>query len=300
MNFEYLSTSQVAALFLGIIFSVFSVVGILIAIRQNRKIKLTTGVLLSLLCAPFAAFVCWFFLIFSFLPGFLNKEFLSLMVALIVAIIVCVMIVTVTMSLYKKKKELMTKEEIEEIANDLAKEDQSQEYEITEEENKENVNSQLALNEPVEKIVEVNKNEINNNIENEKIENEENANAEIKNEEENSSNENITLEEPLVEESIEENLDEQEDSPEDNAVNEEIVEPQENSEENSVESEENVSNNEDFEDDEDLDAKFEELLEMLKNEPIITDNDKLDDMADDIIDDFQADSKKKDDKKDDE
>ena len=111
MNFENLTSSQLAAFILGIIFSVFAVVSVLIAIKKTKSIKISTSSLLLLLLMPFIAFVCWFFLIFSFVNGF--NEFTSLMTAIIISIVVCVMIVVVTLALYKRNKQLMTQEEVD-------------------------------------------------------------------------------------------------------------------------------------------------------------------------------------------
>ena len=324
MSFENLTPAQLGAFILGILFSIFAVVGILIALKQTNKLKLTTSVLLALLAAPFAAFVCWFYLIFSFTPGFLNKDFLSFMVALIVALIVCIMIITVTMMLYKKRKSLMTQDEISQIADELDEEDNFDKYEIEDVKTAKNIDEQIDYkNQKVEKIDYKNEQikEEKNQIVKEEVLNEQefdeegkanknveivvepieqtNAIEEVKND---NNEENLTLEEPPVNEteSVVENNSTLEETNEEETENISNVENEEKIQEEVVDKvEEKVDDEEEFDED-DLDAKFAELLEMLKNESEITNEDHLDDLADDIIDEFQADIKKKDDKKDDE
>ena len=120
---ENLTSAQLAAFILGIIFSIFSVVAVLIAIKKTNKLKMSTGTLLLLMAMPFIAFVAWFYLAFSFIKGFGNKEFLTLMIAILSALVICIMIVVVSLALYKRSKKLMTENEISQIIEESADEE---------------------------------------------------------------------------------------------------------------------------------------------------------------------------------
>ena len=290
---ENLTSAQLAAFILGIIFSIFSVVAVLIAIKKTNKLKMSTGTLLLLMAMPFIAFVAWFYLAFSFIKGFGNKEFLTLMIAILSALVICIMIVVVSLALYKRSKKLMTENEISQIIEESADEE---DYEDEDDELELKPQTVLVLPENTE--VKISKADKASNLIEDKKEIEKDSTAEkIDNNldkeeiEKDAPAEELTLKEPPVDETVEQYEEETVESDEQNQESQETEQLDNTAEEQSIE---------DL-DEEDLDKKFDELLEMLKNEPVIRDTDELDDMADDVIDDFQEDmGKKKSDKKDDE
>ena len=291
---ENLTSAQLAAFILGIIFSIFSVVAVLIAIKKTNKLKMSTGTLLLLMAMPFIAFVAWFYLAFSFIKGFGNKEFLTLMIAILSALVICIMIVVVSLALYKRSKKLMTENEISQIIEESADEE---DYEDEDDELElkpqtvlvlpENTEVKISKADKASNLIE-DKEEIEKDAPAEKID--DNLDKEVLTENETPAEE-LTLKEPPVDETVEQYEEETVESDEQNQESQETEQLDNTAEEQSIE---------DL-DEEDLDKKFDELLEMLKNEPVIRDTDELDDMADDVIDDFQEDmGKKKSDKKDDE
>lgn len=291
---ENLTSAQLAAFILGIIFSIFSVVAVLIAIKKTNKLKMSTGTLLLLMAMPFIAFVAWFYLAFSFIKGFGNKEFLTLMIAILSALVICIMIVVVSLALYKRSKKLMTENEISQIIEESADEE---DYEDEDDELElkpqtvlvlpENTEVKISKADKASNLIE-DKKEIEKDSTAEKID--DNLDKEVLTENETPAEE-LTLKEPPVDETVEQYEEETVESDEQNQESQETEQLDNTAEEQSIE---------DL-DEEDLDKKFDELLEMLKNEPVIRDTDELDDMADDVIDDFQEDmGKKKSGKKDDE
>ena len=309
---ENLTSAQLAAFILGIIFSIFSVVAVLIAIKKTNKLKMSTGTLLLLMAMPFIAFVAWFYLAFSFIKGFGNKEFLTLMIAILSALVICIMIVVVSLALYKRSKKLMTENEISQIIEESADEE---DYEDEDDELElkpqtvlvlpENTEVKISKADKASNLIEDKKEiekdapaeKIDNNLDKKEIEKDApaekidvNLDKEVLTENETPAEE-LTLKEPPVDETVEQYEEETVESDEQNQESQETEQLDNTAEEQSIE---------DL-DEEDLDKKFDELLEMLKNEPVIRDTDELDDMADDVIDDFQEDmGKKKSDKKDDE
>ena len=296
---ENFTSAQLAAFILGIIFSVFSVVAVLIAIRKPNKLKMSTGTLLLLMVMPFIAFIAWFYLAFSFIRGFANNEFLTLMIALLSALVICVMIIVVSLALYRRSKKLMTETELAQIIEESADEEE------IDDEDEEEVRPQTVLVLPENAEIKITKAENESNANKEEVKAEAPAEEKVEEpavqaeepskaiEETEAPAEELTLEEPPVE-----NVEElEEEATEPAEETEEVEEPAETEE---VEEPAEEADLDDL-DEADLDKKFDELIEMLKNEPLVSDTEQLDDMADDIIDDFQEDmGKKKSDKKDDE
>lgn len=293
---ENFTSAQLAAFILGIIFSVFSVVAVLIAIRKPNKLKMSTGTLLLLMVMPFIAFIAWFYLAFSFIRGFANNEFLTLMIALLSALVICVMIIVVSLALYRRSKKLMTETELAQIIEESADEEE------IDDEDEEEVRPQTVLVLPENAEIKITKAENEGNANKEEVKAEAPAEEKVEEpavqaeepskaiEETEAPAEELTLEEPPVEnvEEVEEEATEPAEETEEPAETEEVKEPAEEADLDDL-------------DEADLDKKFDELIEMLKNEPLVSDTEQLNDMADDVIDDFQEDmGKKKSDKKDDE
>ena len=102
---EYMTNSQIAALIVGIVFSVISIATTLLAIKYAKKINSFAKVVSLALVAPFIAFAGWLFLIFSFLDGFRKDELLNLIISIILALILVGMIIIVAKALYTKHKD---------------------------------------------------------------------------------------------------------------------------------------------------------------------------------------------------
>ena len=81
---EYMTNSQIAALIVGIVFSVISVATTLLAVKYAKKINSFAKIVSMALVAPFIAFAGWLFLIFSFLDGFRKDELLNLIISIII------------------------------------------------------------------------------------------------------------------------------------------------------------------------------------------------------------------------
>ena len=110
--FDYMSYSQIAALFLGIAFTVISIATTFLAVKYAKKFKSFIKTIFFSLTAPFVASVGWLFLIFSFLPGLRNDDLLNLIIS-ILALFICAMVITVAKALYNKHADLEEKDEEE-------------------------------------------------------------------------------------------------------------------------------------------------------------------------------------------
>lgn len=102
---EYLTQSQIAALVIGIIFSVISIATTIISVKQADKLSSPVKAIATAVTAPFIASTSWLFLIFSFVDGFRTDETLTLIVAILLAIILIGMITIVAKALYNKHQE---------------------------------------------------------------------------------------------------------------------------------------------------------------------------------------------------
>ena len=242
MNFDYMTSSQIAALIIGLVFSVIAVGTTFLSIKYAKKIDSFLKAILVTLVAPFVAFTAWLFLIFSFLDGFRKDELLNLLISIVIALVICGVIIIIAKALYQKHQAELLETEFEKDREPVPEfeEEPSQTLLIedrkdNEEENDINVEEDIAP-------------------ESEDIEQQEN--------DEIVDHKEVAEEEPAEEESVEEENEQQEaDSP--------IVEDYE-SENSTPASEENPNvslaqdeENEDDEDDDD-DEDFEKFLESLR------------------------------------
>ncbi len=115
MNFSYMTSSQIAALILGVIFSVFAVASTFLAFKYAHRLNSFLKAISMSLVAPFLAMVSWLFLILSFLDGFRNDEVLNLIISLLISLFICCMIVFVAKALYNKNKDRFEQEETEDL-----------------------------------------------------------------------------------------------------------------------------------------------------------------------------------------
>lgn len=125
---EYMTQSQIAALIIGIVFSVISVATTILTIKNADKLNTFAKAISASIIAPFIAFVGWLFLIFSFIDGFRNDETLTLIIAILLSIVIAGMVIIVSKALYNKHKADYEdeKEGEEESENESAQEDDAQ------------------------------------------------------------------------------------------------------------------------------------------------------------------------------
>ena len=102
---EYLTQSQIAALIIGITFSIISIATTIISVKRADKLSSPVKAIATAVTAPFIASTSWLFLIFSFVDGFRTDETLTLIVAILLAIILIGMITIVAKALYNKHQE---------------------------------------------------------------------------------------------------------------------------------------------------------------------------------------------------
>lgn len=265
--FDYMSNSQIAALILGIVFSIIAIATTCLAFKYASKFNSFAKAISMALVAPFIAFVSWLFLIFSYLDGFREDEVLNLIISILLAVIICGMIIIVARALYNKHEdEFVLADQAEAEAKAKAAEVEATETNV------ENENTEEAIKQPL--LIESSlTNE--NTVEEQPIESgnaEEQTESEAEEADENKIEENTeesVESEENQEETVEENNDEEVEVAEDNKMEEnadvetdETEEPavEENTDETVEENNEDDSTAED--DDEDL--EFEKFLEALR------------------------------------
>lgn len=265
--FDYMSNSQIAALILGIVFSIIAIATTCLAFKYASKFNSFAKAISMALVAPFIAFVSWLFLIFSYLDGFREDEVLNLIISILLAVIICGMIIIVARALYNKHEdEFVLADQAEAEAKAKAAEAEATETNV------ENENTEEAIKQPL--LIESSlTNE--NTVEEQPIESdnaEEQTESEAEEADENKIEENTeesVESEENQEETVEENNDEEVEVAEDNKMEEnndvetdETEEPavEENTDEAVEENNEDDSTAED--DDEDL--EFEKFLEALR------------------------------------
>lgn len=246
---EYMTNSQIAALIVGIVFSVISIATTLLAIKYAKKINSFAKVVSLALVAPFIAFAGWLFLIFSFLDGFRKDELLNLIISIILALILVGMIIIVAKALYTKHKDEYEDETDAEV-----------------EENEDNIIEAQEENEQTPLLVE--------NTQQEELENKAEEEKEEELEGEETSEENVSAasleneEEKEEEQTGEEEQQESEETSEEvnnEETQEEVNENEEASEsEEKEEAEEVEENKEETEENKDIDKEFDEFLETLR------------------------------------
>lgn len=265
--FDYMSNSQIAALILGIVFSIIAIATTCLAFKYASKFNSFAKAISMALVAPFIAFVSWLFLIFSYLDGFREDEVLNLIISILLAVIICGMIIIVARALYNKHEdEFVLADQAEAEAKAKAAEAEATETNV------ENENTEGTIKQPL--LIESSlTNE--NTVEAQSVESdnaEEQTESEVEEADENKIEENTEESEESEEnqeETVEENNDEEVEVAEDNKMEEnndvetdETEEPavEENTDETVEENNEDDSTAED--DDEDL--EFEKFLEALR------------------------------------
>lgn len=265
--FDYMSNSQIAALILGIVFSIIAIATTCLAFKYASKFNSFAKAISMALVAPFIAFVSWLFLIFSYLDGFREDEVLNLIISILLAVIICGMIIIVARALYNKHEdEFVLADQAEAEAKAKAAEAEATETNVENENTEETIKQPLLIESSLtnENTVEAQSVESDNA--------EEQTESEVEEADENKIEENTEESEESEEnqeETVEENNDEEVEVAEDNKMEEnndvetdETEEPavEENTDETVEENNEDDSTAED--DDEDL--EFEKFLEALR------------------------------------
>ena len=99
---QFMSGSQVASLFIGIIFSILAVGDLILVAKYAKQIgSFGKSLALALIC-PLIAYTSWLFLILSYIKDFKNNEFMNIIVSILVAIFTLMMVIIVARTLYAK------------------------------------------------------------------------------------------------------------------------------------------------------------------------------------------------------
>lgn len=277
--FDYMSNSQIAALILGIVFSIIAIATTCLAFKYASKFNSFAKAISMALVAPFIAFVSWLFLIFSYLDGFREDEVLNLIISILLAVIICGMIIIVARALYNKHEdEFVLADQAEAEAKAKIAEVEAENTET----NVENENTEETIKQPL--LIEsslTNENE----VEEQPVESdnsEEQTESEVEEADENNDEESVESEEnqeETVEENndevaednkMEENADVETDAAEETASEEveteETEEPatEENTDEITDETVEENTEDDSTTEEDDEDLEFEKFLEALR------------------------------------
>ena len=266
MNFEYMTSSQIAALVLGIVFSIFAVATTFLAFKYAKKINSFVKAISLALVAPFLAMIAWLFLILSFLDGFRNDEVLNIIISILIALFICCMIILIAKALYNKNKDKFVEDEDDE------EEPVDDSLETIGEEETEPVQTATLLlndakNDEVEneedKLVDEEETTDSTTETKDVVEANELSSEEVKNDEEKTEE---PTEESDVESDKEEDSTESEETPDENK--DEVVEDE-------VVEDKNTDNEDDSsdDDDDDDDKEFQEFLNDLRKKIDSDDND---------------------------
>lgn len=99
---NYMSGSQIASLFVGIVFSVLAVAGLVLVIKHSKAINSFDKSIAIVLVCPFIAYTSWMFLILSCVDAFKDNELLNLIVSILVGLFITVTVITIARTLYLK------------------------------------------------------------------------------------------------------------------------------------------------------------------------------------------------------
>ena len=259
MNFDYMTNSQIAALIIGLVFSVIAVGTSFLSIKFAKKIESFLKAIAITLVAPFIAFTAWLFLIFSFLDGFRNDELLNILISIVIALVICGVIIIIAKALYQKHQAELLETEFEKDREPVPEFEDEQKETLLIEDRKEN--EEESENE--ENNVEVQEDTTVENEDADIVENED-----VDQQESEEQEETDTENEEPIEDGTGENIEPVEEQQDPNAP---VVEDYVN-ETNTPDIEENpnvsLAQDEESEDendeDEDDDEEFEKFLESLR------------------------------------
>ena len=281
---DFMKLSQIAALYLGIIFSVLSIATTLLAVKYAKRLNSFAKALSLGLIVPFIACASWLYLILSFIDGLRKDEILTLVISLLLSVFIFGMVVIVSKALYSKHGASL---EAYDKAIEEGKEKKAElETRISELENTEVENEQTDEVTVAPLLLEGTVESENDNVviydeengdsyidEQESIEETEETVEEVETvESEEAVEETTEAEETTIEEDVTEETETEEDVTE--SVDTEDME--ENQEETTEEVEEPIEIEETEEESDDSDEEFEKFLEELRKK-VDSANDEDDD-----------------------
>ena len=138
MNFDYMTNSQIAALIIGLVFSVIAVGTTFLSIKYAKRFDSFLKAIAITLVAPFIAFAAWLFLIFSFLDGFRNDELLNILISIVIALVICGVIIIIAKALYQKHQAELLEAEFEKDREPVSESEDEQKETLLIEDRKEN------------------------------------------------------------------------------------------------------------------------------------------------------------------
>lgn len=249
MNFDYMTNSQIAALIIGLVFSVIAVGTTFLSIKYAKRFDSFLKAIAITLVAPFIAFAAWLFLIFSFLDGFRNDELLNILISIVIALVICGVIIIIAKALYQKHQAELLETEFEKDREPVPEFEDEQKETLLIEDRKENEENNIEVQEDT--TVE---NEDADIVENEDVDQQESE------EQEETDAEN---EEP-IEDETEETVKDQQDAPIVEDYVSETTTPASEENPNVSLAQDEESEDEDDDEDDDDDEDFEKFLESLR------------------------------------
>lgn len=260
MNFDYMTNSQIAALIIGLVFSVIAVGTTFLSIKYAKRFDSFLKAIAITLVAPFIAFTAWLFLIFSFLDGFRNDELLNILISIVIALVICGVIIIIAKALYQKHQAELLEAEFEKDREPVSESEDEQKETLLIEDRKEN--EEESENE--ENNIEVQEDTA---IENEDVDMVENEDVDKQEGEE--QEETDTENEESAEDETEETIESVEDQQDPNApIVEDYVSdtttPTSEENPNVSLAQDEESEDENDEDEDDDDEEFEKFLESLR------------------------------------
>ena len=147
MNFDYMTNSQIAALIIGLVFSVIAVGTTFLSIKYAKRFDSFLKAIAITLVAPFIAFAAWLFLIFSFLDGFRNDELLNILISIVIALVICGVIIIIAKALYQKHQAELLETEFEKDREPVPEFEDEQKETLLIEDRKENEESNIEVQE---------------------------------------------------------------------------------------------------------------------------------------------------------
>lgn len=119
---DYMKLTQIIALFLGIGFTVISIVTTIIAFKYAKKIGSMAKALALCLITPFLACCAWLYLVLSYVGSLRKSEILALVVAILLSLFIMGMVVIVSKALYNRHG--ATLEEYDAMRDEIEKTDE--------------------------------------------------------------------------------------------------------------------------------------------------------------------------------
>lgn len=254
MNFDYMTNSQIAALIIGLVFSVIAVGTTFLSIKYAKRFDSFLKAIAITLVAPFIAFAAWLFLIFSFLDGFRNDELLNILISIVIALVICGVIIIIAKALYQKHQAELLEAEFEKDREPVPEFEDEQKETLLIEDRKENEEEKAENAENEENNVEVQEDITIENEDADIIENEDVDQQESEEQEETDA-EN---EEPI------EPVEDQQDAPIVEDYVSETTTPASEENPNVSLAQDEESEDEDDDEDDDDDEDFEKFLESLR------------------------------------